>query len=388
MTDNFLGKKLTYARNRMGLSMQDIADIIFVKRQYVHKIETGKESKSFSDEQLDVIAERLGVDVQYFYQESRTLISNDRLHFRSVSIPNYIRDRAKIYAEDFASVCIFVKNYIEPLGFEFPSFSLDEKCISESVTPTLLHKLEIEKIAHDVRDILGLELGPVSNMVRVLETSGIIICTAPEISKKVDAFCNDDILPIVVRNDHKSPARCRFDLAHELGHLIMHKGLNNDVVENQMLEKQANHFASCLLLPKGTFLAEFPQFSGKRIPWDKLLEMKQRWKVSIAALVMRAHDLELINDATRQKAFKYISHRGWRTCEQGDHPEHPEYFELEQPELISNAIQLIMNTHKDFLPKMKAELKLNNQLIRNIIGMPEISDTSFNLSAPKLRLIN
>jgi len=112
MSKEFIGTKLTYARNRAGVSMQDIADLISVKRQYVHKIETGKENKSFSDDQLAIISDTIGVDVGYFFQENVASISNDRLHFRSVSIPNYIRERAKIYAEDFITVCLYVKNYI------------------------------------------------------------------------------------------------------------------------------------------------------------------------------------------------------------------------------------------------------------------------------------
>jgi len=372
----------------MGLSMQDIADLIGVKRQYIHKIETGKESKALSNEQLDLISDKLGVSTRYFFQDSEVTISHDRLHFRSVSIPNYVRDRAKIYAEDFLAACLFIKQYIAPLGFEFPAFMLEEDCSAEEfITPTSMHKKEIEELANRVRGILRLGQGPISNMVRVLETNGVFICTAPEISQKVDAFCNDDILPIVVRNDYKSPARCRFDLAHELGHLIMHKGMTNDVVENPLIEKQANHFASCFLLPKATFVTEFPTFSSRRIPWDKLITLKARWKVSIAAMIMRAHDLGLIDDTTRQRTFVQISHRGWRTCEQGDHPDHPEYFEMEQPELIRNAVEIISNTHDDFLPKLKHEMCLENSLIRKIIGMPDLPDNAFSLNEPHLRLV-
>jgi len=380
----------------MGFSMQDIADLIGVKRQYIHKIETGKENKAFAPEQLELIAEMLGVSTEYFFHNTGVAISHDRLHFRSISIPNYIRDRAKIYAEDFLEVCLFVNKYIEPLGLELPSFTLDEACSADDfITSKAMHKKEIEELANSVRELLRLGQGPISNMVRVLETNGIIVCTAPEISKKVDAFCNDDVLPIVVRNDHKSPARCRFDLAHELGHLIMHKGMTNDVIENPLIEKQANHFASCFLLPKGSFVTEFPVFSSRRIPWDKLIALKQRWKVSIAAMIMRAHELGLIDDATRQKAFVQISHKGWRTCEQGDHPEHAEYFEMEQPELIRNAVVLVSNTHKDFLPKLKRELCLESRLIRDIIGMPELPDSAFTMSEshlsaysePHLRLV-
>ena len=119
MNKKFIGSKLTYARNRAGLSMQDIADLICVKRQYVHKIENAKENKSFSEEQLSRISNELGVDIEYFFEEKPYSISNDRLHFRSVSIPNYVRERAKVYTEDVISVSIFVKNFIEPLDWSF-----------------------------------------------------------------------------------------------------------------------------------------------------------------------------------------------------------------------------------------------------------------------------
>lgn len=387
MSNKFLGEQLTYARNRAGVSMQDIADLLSVGRQYVHKIETGKENKSFSEDQLFQIAQKLNVDINYFFSPKTISISTDRLHFRSVSIPNYIRDRAKIYAEDVILICSYIKNYIEPLGLEFPRFTLDEECGSESITPQSHHKKEIEDISQLVRKKLNLGLGPISNMVRVLEFSGAIVCSAPGISEKVDAFCNDDVFPIVVRNTKKSPARCRFDLAHELGHLILHKGINNDVIENPMIEKQANYFASCLLLPKPTFINEFPQFRSGRIPWDKLLDLKLRWKVSIAALVMRGYELGLITDTIYQKAFMHLSHKGWRTCEPADNPDHLDYFELEEPELIKNAVRLIMNTHKDFLPRMKKELHMNNSLIREIIDMPDILDSAFEMPASYLRVV-
>ncbi len=387
MSNIFLGKRLTYARNRLGVSMQDIADLLSVGRQYIHKIETGKENKSFSDEQLEKIANELSVNVRYFFEPKTISISNDRLHFRSVAIPNYIRDRAKIYAEDFISICLYIKNYIEPLGLELPHFILDEQCDASVITARQVHKKEVEEIAISVRKKIGVGVGPISNMARLLETSGVVICTAPEISSKVDAFCNDDVFPIVVRNDSKSSVRCRFDLAHELGHLIIHKGMSNYVIENPMIEKQANYFASCLLLPRETFLNEFPRFSTSRIPWDNLLKMKIRWKVSIAALIMRAHDLSLITDATRQKAFMHISHKGWRTCEPADHSDHSQFIELEQPEMIKNAVQLLMNTHKNFLPSMSNELGLKGQLIRRIINMPEIPSSSFEPYESHLRFV-
>ena len=386
-SSEFVGARLTYARNRSGLSMQDIADLISVKRQYIHKVETAKENKSLSDTQISAIADRLGVDTSFFFAKPDAEISNDRLHFRSVAIPNYVRERAKIYTEDVVNVCLFIRDYIEPKGLEFPHFDLEEHFQEITISPKKEHKADIENMSLSVRDHLGLGRGPISNMVRVLEVSGVIVSTAKDVSAKVDAFCNDDVLPVVMRNDSKSSVRCRFDLAHELGHLIMHKGITNCVHENPLIEKQANHFASCFLLPKETFINEFPLFTRRRVPWDRLFDLKMRWKVSIAALIMRGHDLGLIDDSTRQKAFMHISRRGWRTCEPGDKEGQIGYIELEQPELISNAVNMLKNTYPDFLPDLRKSVMLKASTIMSILGMPDLQDSDFDPQKPILSIV-
>ena len=387
MNDNFIGERLTYARNRKGISMQDIAELLGVQRQYIHKIETEKENKAFSHQQIQLIAKELGVDSDFFYQKPQNTISHDRLHFRSVAIPNYICEQARILAEDVVSVCSFVRDFIEPLGLSFPEFHLDGIADSEKIKTDALYANELEEVAQKVRDIVGLGDGPLSNMVRVLESQGIVVTYSENISEKVDAFCNNDYFPIVVRNDKKSPVRCRLDLGHELAHLILHKGINNDIISNPYIEKQANYFSSSLLLPRKSFVAEFPRFNGERIPWGKLLELKSRWKVSIASIIMRAHNLSLINAETYSKAFIQISSKGWRTKEPMDDRNDPDYIELEQPELIKNAVTIIMNTHKDMLPKMMETLKLDRDTIKKILGMPNLLDTDFEFSKPNLVLV-
>lgn len=384
---NFIGERLTYARNRKGISMQDVAELLDVQRQYIHKIETGKENKALSQHQIELIAKKLGVDSDFFYQLPKYTISHDRLHFRSVAIPNYICEQARILAEDVVSVCSFVRDFIEPLGLSFPEFHLDEIADSGKIKTDALYPNELEEITQKVRDVVGLGDGPISSMVRVLESQGIVVTSAENISEKVDAFCNNDYFPIVVRNDKKSPVRCRQDLGHELAHLIIHKGINNDIISNPYVEKQANYFASSLLLPRKSFIAEFPRFNGERIPWGKLLELKVRWKVSIASIIMRAHNLSLIDAETYSKAFIQISSKGWRTKEPLDDRSDINHIELEQPELIKNAVTLIMNTHKDMLPKMRETLKLDRDTIRKILGMPNLTDTDFEFVKPNLILV-
>jgi len=385
--NKILGKNLADARNRHGYSMQDIADFIGVRRQYIHKIESGKDVSPLTDDNINIISERLGVSPEYFFEERYISISSEKLHFRSVSIPNYIKERAKIYVEDVISVCSFVKDYISPLGLDFPKFDLDEKIHTDSIDTNSLCKNELERVSLEVREYLGLGFGPISNMVRVLETNGIIVTSKKDISDKVDAFCNDDYFPVVVRNENKSAVRCRFDLAHELGHLILHKGINNDVLENPFIEKQANYFASCFLLPRISFIKEFPPIIKGRIPWEKLLNIKYRWRVSLAALIKRAFDLELIKESIYRKAFILLTNKGWRTKEPGDSIYDQNYIEMEKPEVIRNAITIVSNTHIDMLPKMKSALNLSKELIKDILGMHELEDKQFELSVPSLHVV-
>jgi Zn-dependent peptidase ImmA (M78 family) len=225
-------------------------------------------------------------------------------------------------------------------------------------------------------------------MVRVLESQGIIVTTARDISSKVDAFCNDDYFPIIVRNNTKSNVRCRFDLAHEFAHLILHQGVTNDIIKYPEIENQANYFASSFLLPRSTFIAEFPRFNNGRIPWFSLIELKKRWKVSIASLITRAFHLGIIDSNARKRAFIGISTKGWRTKEPLDDINEVDSITEEKPELIRNAVNMIMNTHTDFLPKMKDTLLLEPNLIKEIIGMPNLSPQKFIAHQnPPLRVV-
>ena len=57
-------------------------------------------------------------------------------------------------------------------------------------------------------------------------------------------------------------------------------------------EQQANEFAAALLLPREPFIRDIGNYADK-LPY--YIELKKKWKVSIAAMIMRARKLELIS---------------------------------------------------------------------------------------------
>jgi Zn-dependent peptidase ImmA (M78 family) len=113
---------------------------------------------------------------------------------------------------------------------------------------------------------------------------------------------------VVLASDKNDRARSRFDVAHELGHLVMHGELLWGVPE---VEKQAHQFAAAFLMPAHDIEAELPQ----RVDWSILFELKRKWQVSLAALLMRARTLGRLSEGAYISAAKAASARGWRRVE-------------------------------------------------------------------------
>lgn len=110
-------------------------------------------------------------------------------------------------------------------------------------------------------------------------------------------------------------------MAHELGHILMHTwGEDNEDVskdEFNAREKQANFFASALLLPRETFTRAVSAYPTNV---DYYKSLKKKWKVSMQAMMYRARQLGIITVNQFQYMMRIISKNGWRKKEPGDVP--------------------------------------------------------------------
>ena len=121
--------------------------------------------------------------------------------------------------------------------------------------------------------------------------------------------------PFVFLNANKDKGdRSRFDAAHELGHLVLH--CHEESLQKAEIEKEANAFAGSFLLPAQQFRSEAPN----RPDFATLVRLKQRWKVSIGAMVVRSRQLGLYSDWQYRHAYTQISKKGWRMDEPGNFP--------------------------------------------------------------------
>jgi Zn-dependent peptidase ImmA (M78 family) len=167
---------------------------------------------------------------------------------------------------------------------------------------------EIDDLAMDVRcGVLGHEAhGPIRNLTRAAELAGV--CLVPIVGLDgIDGLSSwVDGQPVVGLSVSVPGDRFRFSLAHELGHLVMHDR------KNEVTEHQANRFASSLLIPPSDLEAALPPNPTLR----DFLDLKDVWGVSVAALIYKAHQLDLVDDS-RYRSLQIQMSR-WKRVEPGE----------------------------------------------------------------------
>jgi len=202
-------------------------------------------------------------------------------------------------------------------------------------------------------------------MTRVAECAGAIVTSFGGVSADVDALSSVLKRPVIVRNDAKdSPGRLRFDIAHEVGHLIMHEGI---VTGCKQTESQANRFASAFLLPRASFAKEFR--IGQRMDWRMLSALKERWGVSKAALLYRARQLNLLSES-RYKGHVITLKKYEAKKEKDDH-----LISMEKSELIKDAMQNYVLEYGRSIQELASELCISEMLLNSIVDF-EISELS------------
>lgn len=125
--------------------------------------------------------------------------------------------------------------------------------------------------------------------------------------------------PFIILGVGKSAVRRNFDVAHELGHLLLHQMIDFEELSASELEekeREANQFASLFLLPEQSFLPAFHALVGKRVSNpDQYSLMKQKYNVSIQALEYRAYKLGLLTPQQHAYFYRQISKKGYKVVE-------------------------------------------------------------------------
>lgn len=233
------------------------------------------------------------------------------------------------WAQEIASL---LSDYVD-----YPQVTLPKRTFQD---PEQISDADIEAAAEECRVRWQLGRSPIQNLALAAESAGIILVREEtEISaiEGLSSWSERLGRPIVLLSADKANAfRSRFDLAHEIGHLILHKHIPRADERDRynQMEKQAHRFAGALLLPAETFASEV------RVPptLDNFLILKQRWGSSVGAMIMRLHALGLLNDEEKLALFKRRSARWGSKTEPGD-----DKWEPEVPRLLRRTVELLIN---------------------------------------------
>lgn len=326
----FLGDRLKLARQLRGLDQQDVAVLVGRDKGTASRWESG-EQKPEADA-LVRLSSALDFSTEWFTKPLPESVG--RARFRSLkSELRKFRDRMNALLLLEVELSLALQVFVD-----FPIVALPEMIVSD---PRDIQSRQIEDAASNARKHLGIPLGPVPNVIDAIERHGVVVSRAKIGGEKLDGVSQwwvTDERPYVLLSDDKlSEARSRFDAAHELGHLVLHRHVKADETDTEiynLMESQANKFASAFLLPEESFAADL-----RMITLPELQELKVKWRTSIAAMLHRCRDLGFINEPYYRKLRTYFSSRGWNRREPLDGE-----LEMERPRLLSDAVRVCLDS--------------------------------------------
>jgi Zn-dependent peptidase ImmA (M78 family)/transcriptional regulator with XRE-family HTH domain len=331
----FDGARLTLARHLAGLRKSDLALRVGKSPTAVAAWESG--AKRPAPATVAQLALALAVDPGFFAVRADDVAAVSAApHFRSLrSTSQLARDQAFAYGQLAVDIASSVERHVEfpavdvpasPVGGDDPS---GERAGGDGP----------ERAARLVRERWGTGPGPLGHLARLLENHGVLVVFSPRQSASVDAYSFDSRLrPVVVLNPIKRDYyRQRFDLAHELGHLVMHTDAEPG---GRVVEDQAHRFAAELLMPADGIRELLPTAMGGGA-WRALGRLKEQWGVSMQALLYRARRLGRLSEVSYRNAMATISARGWRRDEPGL------VGAIEQLSLLPRAVELLVHNGVD-----------------------------------------
>lgn len=352
--------RLRDARLAQCLNQTELAAHIGVTRQAISAFEQGEISPE--PDKMARIARALDQPLSYFISEdSEGFGASSIKFFRAFGPATKRRNLAcEVLGKWFAQIVRYFDRHVNYPPITLPSLS------PASADGTYLAE-EIEEAAEECRRVWGLGVGPISNVVALLENKGISTCRYEISGESIEAFSfwSGPRAFVFLASDKEAGCRSRFDAVHELAHLILHRWAGADDLENpkrlRIIEREANRFAGAFLLPRKSFPNEV---YTTRL--DAFIELKRRWKVAIQAMVYRCKDLGIFDEDQVTNLYKQISARRWKAKEPLDNlVDMP----LEQPKLLARAASLLIEGAKKMPDEVCSEIRIERRLIERFCNL-------------------
>lgn len=298
----FNNTRFALARKRRGLTKRALAKEVGVTDRSITAYESGQTIPE--SQTVEKIASALRFPVEFFFADDVEELPVEVASFRALTKMTAAQRDIALSA---GAIALLLSRWIgDKFDLPSPDFPEDYRIASDVNSknktsqqsaeddqyPDIGQENDPEAAAEMLRRYWDLGELPVKNMIALLESKGVRVFSLSVDAREVDAFSMwyDDV-PFVFLNTKKTAERCRFDAAHELGHLVMHR---HGAPHGQEAEKEANAFSSAFLMPRRSVLANAPRTATLK----SLVSHKKYWNVSAAALNYRLHALGLTTDWT------------------------------------------------------------------------------------------
>jgi Zn-dependent peptidase ImmA (M78 family)/transcriptional regulator with XRE-family HTH domain len=321
MSHQFNHALLLLARQYRGMSQAEVADAAGLNQGHYSRIENGLVPDGPSSENGDRIAAALNFPRSFFYLPDALAalpLSVHPMHRKRASVGE--RALKQVHAELNLRL-IHVRRYLSAVEID-PELPLAWIDVDEGGGP--------REIARKIRKAWLVPDGPISNLTACCERAGIIVVWC-DLDAPIDGITMRvrDLPPCIFLNGRATADRMRFSLAHELGHIIMHR------IPTDEMEDEANRFAGEFLVPEKLLTN---QVIGNRVTLEFLARQKAYWRVSMAFLLFQIGALGLITRHQGEYLWKQLSGLGWRTREPSETD-----FAAEEPELFPKVLRLHSN---------------------------------------------
>jgi Zn-dependent peptidase ImmA (M78 family)/plasmid maintenance system antidote protein VapI len=357
-TPGFVSARLREAMEARAVTSVALADMLGVSVSAVSQYANGHNSPA--PDVTRRLSEVLNLPVHYFLRAPERLERGVIFYRWMSAATKQARKRAERRYGWLREIAAFLHRFVQFPKVIFPDFGLgsDPQSISQD---------QIEELASRVRRHWNLGDGPISNVTWLLENHGAIVARQKLYADKLDAFSEWDRAletPYVVLGADKAcAARSRFDVAHELGHMVLHRLVKEaDLAKSEvfkLIEAQADRFAGAFLLPERTFSEDF--FTPTL---DSFCSLKSKWRVSVALMIMRAAQLGLISQEQERRLWINRTRRGWRNKEPLD-----DVLDPELPRFLRQSVEMLVDKKIVARHDFPFQLALPSGDIEDLLGL-------------------
>ena len=328
-----IGGRIKQARKAGNFSLRKLADEIGVSAMAISKYERDQDVPSSGV--LLRLSQALKVKVDFFFRPNAV----------SVQLQAY-RKHAALGVKEQESIQMRIQEWVERY-LEVESLFPEEQYAGTLPSRKVSSLDEIENIALELRDSWSLGYDPIENLVQLLEDRGIKVGIISGFEHFDACTFKVDDDPVIVTKAELSGDRQRFNLGHELGHLIL------DVQGELKPEQAANRFVGAFLVPAKT--ARF-ELGAQRtdLNVNELYMLKKKYGLSMQAWIYRAKDLGVITDNTAVRLFQQFRENEWRRQEPGD--PYPSETPMRMERLIYRALA------EDMISRSRAQELLGKPL--------------------------